>query len=288
MLREVTCWNVTSLSNRAIMKLLRHVLEHSYFSWDGQLYRQVSGLPMGSQISPILANLYMEDLEHKVLCTAWIIPKLYLRYVDDTFVIWDKTRGEQADFLHSLNSQHPDIILTEELESDRSLAFLDVTIKRPLFDSESQQVLEPLQISVYRKPTHTDRYLQFGSSHPLSLKRNLFHGLWLRAQRLLHNFPSQLNLKLHHLKEAFCHPNNPYPEFLIDRWLEDFRLQLIQNPHLLKIRPRLDIANMFDDLGQQSFLAPNANEYVERLTRLKRIDVTEEEDLAVRIGGRRS
>ncbi len=208
----------TSLWNRAIMKLLRHVLQQCYFSWDGQLYRQASGLPMGLQLSPIPANLYVEELEHKVLCTALMIPMLYLRYVYDTFVVWDKTRGEQADFLLLMNSQHLDIVLMEELETDCSLAFLDVTVKRPLFDSVSEQILEPLEISVHRKPTHTDRYLQFRSSHPPSLKRNLFHGV----QRLLHRFPSQLNSELCHLKEAFCHPNNIILKLLLTVGLKIF------------------------------------------------------------------
>ena len=40
------------------------------FSFQGQFYEQVEGAAMGSPVSPIVANLYMEYLEQKVLSTA--------------------------------------------------------------------------------------------------------------------------------------------------------------------------------------------------------------------------
>ena len=45
---------------------------------------------MGSLVSPIVANLFMEYLEQKALGTATNHPRLWLRYVDDTFVIQRK------------------------------------------------------------------------------------------------------------------------------------------------------------------------------------------------------
>ena len=40
------------------------------FSFQGQFYEQVEGAAMGSPVSPIVANLYMEYLEQKALSTA--------------------------------------------------------------------------------------------------------------------------------------------------------------------------------------------------------------------------
>ena len=45
---------------------------------------------MGSQSSPVIANLYMENLETEALNSLQIPLKFYKRYVDDTFFICKK------------------------------------------------------------------------------------------------------------------------------------------------------------------------------------------------------
>ena len=44
--------------------------KNTYFSFQGQFYEQVEGAAMGSPVSPIVANLYMEYFEQKALSTA--------------------------------------------------------------------------------------------------------------------------------------------------------------------------------------------------------------------------
>ena len=53
-----------------IILLLEFCLKNTYFSFQGQFYEQVEGAAMGSPVSPIVANLYMEYLEQKALRTA--------------------------------------------------------------------------------------------------------------------------------------------------------------------------------------------------------------------------
>ena len=60
-----------------------------------------------------------------------------------------------------------DIILL--LEEDGSIPFLD-TIVKPEADGT-------MSITVYRKPTHTDQYLQWDSHHHLSAKFSVIHTL---------------------------------------------------------------------------------------------------------------
>ncbi len=105
---------ITSLKNPAILKLLKLVLNQCFFTWDLVLYKQKSGLPMGSRLSPILANPYMEHIEHQVLCTTINVPKIYFRYVDDIFLLWNRRRGDYQKFLALLNAQHSDIELQIE------------------------------------------------------------------------------------------------------------------------------------------------------------------------------
>ena len=40
-----------------------------------------------SPVSLVVANLYMEDFEIKVINTAKPLPRIWRRYVDDTYVV---------------------------------------------------------------------------------------------------------------------------------------------------------------------------------------------------------
>ena len=151
-----------------IILLLEFCLKNTYFSFQGQFYEQVEGAAMGSPVSPIVANLYMEYLEQKALSTAPHPPKFWGRYVDDTFVI-HKEANKQS-FLQHINSVDPAIRFTvEDNKEDGSIPFLD-TIVKPEVDGS-------LSITVYRKPTHTDQYLQWDSHHHLSAKFSVIQTL---------------------------------------------------------------------------------------------------------------
>ena len=67
---------------------------------------------MGSPLSPVIANLYMEHLEENALQTAPLPPRLWLRYVDDAFVICPHGQDELQRFHEHLNGQHPNIKFT--------------------------------------------------------------------------------------------------------------------------------------------------------------------------------
>ncbi|XP_068697470.1 uncharacterized protein [Montipora foliosa] len=110
---------------------------------------------MGSPVSAILANLVMEYVDEKALLSAPNSPKWWIRYVDDSHVC---IKREHADEFHAhLNSINTSIKFTIEIESEGSIAFLDTKTTRQ--DDGS------ITVSVYRKATHTDRYLDFKSHH---------------------------------------------------------------------------------------------------------------------------
>ena len=73
----------TVLSVQNIIELLEFCLHNIYFSFQNKFYEQVQRVPMGSPISPIVANLYMEHFERKTLKSATNPPGRY-RFVDDT------------------------------------------------------------------------------------------------------------------------------------------------------------------------------------------------------------
>ncbi|XP_023726043.1 uncharacterized protein LOC111874629, partial [Cryptotermes secundus] len=87
-----------------ILRLFHHVLTTSCFNFNGQFYEQTDGVAMGSPLSPVIANLYMEDFEERALDLAPHKPRCWFRYVDDTFVIWPHGPDKLKDFLNHLNS----------------------------------------------------------------------------------------------------------------------------------------------------------------------------------------
>ena len=57
----------TNMSVNHIISLLEFCLGSTYFTFQGRLYEQQEGTAMGSPISFIVANLFMEDFEKKAI-----------------------------------------------------------------------------------------------------------------------------------------------------------------------------------------------------------------------------
>ncbi|XP_054861960.1 uncharacterized protein LOC129347772 [Amphiprion ocellaris] len=172
----------TNLSPEQVCDLLNLCLSTTYFQYNNGFYRQKHGCAMGSPVSPIVANLYMEEMEIVALRTfSGHSPRHWFRYVDDTWVTIRK--GEVEPFTEHLNSVDKNIKFTREDVQDNCLAFLDCVVR---IETNGE-----LNIEVYRKPTHTDQYLLFDSHHPLEHKLGVIRTLKHRAQ----NIPSEADGK---------------------------------------------------------------------------------------------
>lgn len=57
----------TPIPTKEIHMLAEVCLKSTYFQYGNQFYEQIEGAAMGSPLSPIIANLYMEHLEQKAL-----------------------------------------------------------------------------------------------------------------------------------------------------------------------------------------------------------------------------
>ena len=64
-----TLWDGSVLSEHNIIKVLGFCLHYTYFC-KNKFYEQVEGVAMGSLVSPIVANLYMEHFEREALNSA--------------------------------------------------------------------------------------------------------------------------------------------------------------------------------------------------------------------------
>ena len=182
-------------------RLTSFCLKSTYFRFKDSFYEQRDGAAMGSPLSPVVANLYMEAFEKRALSSSTLIPKLWLRCVDDIFVVWQHGVNTLDDFHLHLNAQHPSIQFTREVESEGRIPFLDASVER-------REV--SIITTVYRKPTHTDRYLNFTSHH----ERQLLSAIRSLRDRA-HNVCSQSKRReeLVHLSTVFC--SNGYPKSLV-------------------------------------------------------------------------
>ena len=162
---------------------------------------------MGSLVSPIVANLYMEYFEQKALSTA-PTPRFWHRYVADTCVIHKEIHKQE--FLQHINSVDPAILFIVETNKENgAIPFLD-TIVKPEAD-------RTLSITVYRKPTHTDQYLEWDSHHHLSAKYSVILTLSHRAQTVC-SHPELLHKEKAHLRNVLTQCK--YPKWALDKWRE--------------------------------------------------------------------
>ncbi|XP_018568545.1 uncharacterized protein LOC108908869 [Anoplophora glabripennis] len=106
------------------------------------------------QLSPVLANIHMEAFEKKALESTTLKPKCWYRYVEDTFIIWQHRREFPGSHQWD-TSRYP--VYHGSREKNSALSFLDVLVERKPDGT--------LRHRVYRKTTHTDRYLNAESHH---------------------------------------------------------------------------------------------------------------------------
>ena len=178
------------------MQLWKWVLENNYFVYDKKLYRQIRGTAMGTNGAPSYANLFMNYFEITKLrkfreYTSSI--RLYKRYIDDIFMIWEGSTDSLMRFFGFVNSWSPSISISHDL-SYRTVNFMDLTIH---FDVNKKICVKP-----FWKPQNSHCYTHPSSFYPKSYKFGWIYG---ETIRLLRNsskeeyFNGAINFFCHHL-----------------------------------------------------------------------------------------
>ena len=147
--------DVHTLSRSQFKELLELACLDNHFIFNGNMYKQIDEVAMGSPLGPTLAMAFMCFMEEKWLsdCPDGFKPQFYRRYVDDTFLIFKSPTQVQL-FLDYLNSKHPNIKFTCDCEENSTLPFLDMNVKH---------ISNQISTSLYRKPTFTGLFSKYAS-----------------------------------------------------------------------------------------------------------------------------
>ncbi|BHF60481.1 hypothetical protein SprV_0100344600 [Sparganum proliferum] len=193
------------LGRAQVLQLLKFCLR-TYFTFDGTIYEQVKGTPMGSPISGFIAEAVLQRLESLVF--QHHKPKFWTRYVDDTSVVID--RDQLLTFKERQNAVFPDIQFTMEEEENNQLAFLDGLVCR--------KDCGGLKNKVFRKATNTMQVLNFNSNHLVSHKRSCVRTLYRRVETHCSK-PEDKIAELQYLRRVF--KANGYPRNFVNRCIRN-------------------------------------------------------------------
>ena len=152
---------------------------------------------MGSPVSYVITNIYMECLESLAIPTSPTLIKWWFRFGN---YIHSATKKDQVNKLQEhLNSIDPHIRFIIELPGTDGLPFLD-NLTNPTPNS--------IESTVYRKPTHTNRYLDYNSNHLISAKLSVIHTVIHRAKQVC-STPEFFVREMDHLYKVLQYSHYP-------------------------------------------------------------------------------
>jgi hypothetical protein len=155
--------------------LTEFVCNHSYVKYNNKIYKQVDGIPMGTNAAVTLANFYVGSLIDQFICSR---PEVlyYRRYIDDLFIIWkdDLTRWPSAA---TAITRLLGITINFDPPSKDHAIFLDLQITRCSYDNL-------FKTCVYQKPLNKYNYITPTSTHAPHMFSGFIKGELTRYARL--------------------------------------------------------------------------------------------------------
>ena len=189
--------------------LLHIVLTKNYFQFADCMYHQVQGTAMGTKMAPSYANLFMAELEEKLLRHSTTDPILWKRYIDDILCIWPGSQQSLDAFIEYINKAHPTIKFTCE-SSPQTVDFLDITI----YKGNRYRSTGILDTKPFFKSTNKFQYLEYSSAHPRNIFKSLIKG---ESTRLLRACSDELEYNKVKSKLYKAFKDRRYPSYLIKK-----------------------------------------------------------------------
>ena len=142
-----------------IVEFLDVILKNSLMTFDGEYFQQIFGVIMGTNVAPILANIYMATLENLLkekskTNTKIIWPVLYKRFIDDGFGITKANKNEFESWVNEFNLLRESITI-DKFKYGNQVDFMDLFV----FKGESFLENGKFDISVFQKEENTYMYI---------------------------------------------------------------------------------------------------------------------------------
>ena len=103
------------------------VLKRNVVEFSKEYFIQTSGTAIVTKLAPGYANLFLSIFDRDMFDQYHIRPSIWLRYIDDIFMIWNDSEDKLKDFLAYINTVSPAIQFTHAY-SFKSVNFLDVLV----------------------------------------------------------------------------------------------------------------------------------------------------------------
>ncbi len=179
------------------------VMRNNIFSFNKKKFFQSrKGVAMGSNISVLLAEIFIWKTIETKLTLHHLNITLWGRYIDDIFILTHDTNFDPSKITNLLQT-FSSLKFTSE-GPNKTLNFLDIQIK----NVDGHFVFQP-----YEKPTNTHAFLDFHSNHPPQVKKGIIVSKLHRIRDL-----SASNNIFQIAKSKFKTEllNRNYPSLLID------------------------------------------------------------------------
>ena len=195
-------------STNSILVALDLCLNSNYFTFDGKVYKQKSGVGTGMKLSPTYACLGIGKFEEKMFSSAQTLLEkiiLWKRFIDDVLMLFKGSEHECIQLVDWLNSLMPGIVKFKYEFSFEKVNFLDLEI----FIENGL-----LMTNLFIKPTNSQLFLDFNSNHPEHCKEAIPFSQALRVVERCSS-SEERDIQLKNLKTKFQERN--YPEQIIEK-----------------------------------------------------------------------
>ncbi|MCP4473791.1 MAG: hypothetical protein GY821_04340, partial [Gammaproteobacteria bacterium] len=174
--------NYILLNKHEVKDLVHYVIDQTYVKFSGIVFRQIAGIPMGGNASPLLASLCLSFLEFQFLKNvanrnyAMQMP-FVCRYIDDILVF------NCPHFKNIAKLIYPSSLPLEQASTSANgyCNYLDLKI-----------TVSPIAVTIYNKVDDFDftvsRYTHFSSNVSLQLGYGIYKTQLIRFARICTNF----------------------------------------------------------------------------------------------------